>query len=65
MKSKYDIKIQELNETLEKLQSSSMSLEESIELYKRGMELYKECTIELEKLKLSIKTIDGEYLIME
>lgn len=65
MKSKYDIKIKELNETLEKLQSSSMSLEESIELYKRGMELYKECTIELEKLKLSIKTIDGEYLIME
>ncbi|MGB5823959.1 MAG: exodeoxyribonuclease VII small subunit [Proteocatella sp.] len=65
MKSKYDVKIQELNETIDKLQGSNMGLEESIELYKRGMELYQECSSELEKLKLSIKTIDGEYLIME
>lgn len=65
MKSKYEVTIQELNETIEKLQNSSIGLDESIELYKRGMELYKECSIELEKLKLSIKTINGENLIME
>lgn len=65
MKSKYDVKIQELNDTIEKLQNSNIGLEESIELYKRGMELYQECSNELAKLKLSIKTIDGENLIVE
>lgn len=65
MKSKYESKVEELNEIIKKLQNTGIGLEESIELYKNGIILYKECIDELEKLKLSIKTVDGMELIVE
>lgn len=65
MKSKYESKVEELNEIIKKLQNTGIGLEESIELYKKGIILYKECMDELEKLKLSIKTVDGMELIVE
>lgn len=65
MKSKYESKVEELNEIIKKLQNTGIGLEESIELYKKGIILYKECIDELEKLKLSIKTVDGMELIVE
>lgn len=65
MKSKYESKVEELNDIIKKLQNSGIGLEESVELYKNGILLYKECLEELEKLKLSIKTIDGMDLIVE
>ena len=65
MKSKYESKVEELNEIIKKLQNTGTGLEESIELYKKGIILYKECMDELEKLKLSIKTVDGMELIVE
>lgn len=65
MKSKYESKVEELNEIIKKLQNTGIGLEESIDLYKKGIILYKECMDELEKLKLSIKTVDGMELIVE
>lgn len=65
MKSKYESKVEELNEIIKKLQNTGIGLEESIDLYKKGIILYKECIDELEKLKLSIKTVDGMELIVE
>lgn len=65
MKSKYESKVEELNEIIKKIQNTGIGLEESIDLYKKGIILYKECIDELEKLKLSIKTVDGMELIVE
>ena len=65
MKIKYESKIQELDMIIKKLQGSNTDIEESIELYKKGIKLYQECSSELENMKLSIKTIDGKSLIIE
>ncbi|WP_028828352.1 exodeoxyribonuclease VII small subunit [Proteocatella sphenisci] len=65
MKTKYESKIKNLDTIIKKLQESNIGLEDSIELYKDGIKLYHECSEELKNLELSIKTVDGENIIIE
>lgn len=65
MKIKFESKVQELDTIIKQLQENNTGIEESIELYKKGIKLYQECSSELENMKLSIKNIYGESLIIE
>ena len=49
--------LKQLDEIVKKLESGENSLEESIELYKKGATLCGECSKLLENAKLTIKTI--------
>ena len=49
--------MKELNEIVEKLESGNIGVEESIELFKRGSELSKNCMKIIQEGKESIKII--------
>lgn len=59
---KFEEKLKELDQIIEKLQDPELELEKSIELYQRGIKLNQECKAELDEMKLKIATIDGEVL---
>ena len=44
------------------LQDPELELEKSMELYQRGIELNKECDLELQEMKLKILTINGDVM---
>ncbi len=54
MKINYEDAYKELEEILMKLETSTNNLDESLELYKKGIELYKHCNNLLEEAKLTI-----------
>lgn len=54
---KFEEALKQLEEIVKKLESGENSLEESIELYKKGATLCAECSKLLENAKLTIKTI--------
>ena len=49
--------LKSLEEIVKKLESGECSLEESLELYKKGAELCGECSKILDNAKLTIKTL--------
>lgn len=49
-----------LNEIVKELESSDLTLDRSLELYKEGVELSVRCKKTLEEAKLTIKQMDGE-----
>lgn len=57
MNETFEIKIDKLNELLEKLKNEDINLQESVELYKSGMKLVKEARGILENAKLSIAEV--------
>lgn len=58
----FEVKLKELEEIVSKLEGGSLSLEESIVNFEKGMELSKECTksLEVAENKIKILTEDGE-----
>ncbi len=53
----FEKSLEELENIVKKLELGECTLEESIELYKKGATLSAECNKMLEKAKLTIKTI--------
>lgn len=49
-----------LNEIVKKLEGSELSLEQSLDLYKEGVELSVKCKKTLEEAKLTVKQMNGE-----
>lgn len=56
---KFEKKLKEMDKIIEMLQNPEIELEEALRLYQKGILLNEECNQELESIKLSIKTIDG------
>lgn len=56
-KTTFESALSQLEEIVKKLESGENTLEESIELYKKGATLCAECSALLENAKLTIKTI--------
>ncbi len=49
-----------LEETVDLLEQGSIGLEESVDMYQKGVELYNECRMRLEKAEQRIKIINTE-----
>ena len=56
----FETDLSRLNEIVKKLEGSELSLDESLELYKQGVELSIKCKKTLEDAKLNVKQMDGE-----
>lgn len=48
----------QLNDTIEKLESQDITLEESFQTYKQGMELLKQCNDSIDKVEKKVLMID-------
>ena len=49
-----------LNEIVKKLESTDLTLDESLDLYKEGVELSVKCKKTLEQAKLTVIQMDGD-----
>ena len=58
--SNFESDLKKLQDILDDIESDKLSLEESIERYKEGVELSKECQKALEDAKQIIKVLDNE-----
>lgn len=56
----FETKVEKINLLLEKLKDENLSLNESVKLYKEGMEVLKEAKDILENAKLEIIQIEAE-----
>lgn len=54
--------MQELNQLVAKMEAGELSLEDSVTAYKRGAELVKYCTEQLDKVDSQIKVLEGDML---
>ncbi len=56
-----------LEETVEKLESQDISLEESFRIYKEGMELLKQCNADIDKVEKQVMQLNeaGELVEFE
>ena len=52
----------ELGGLVAKLEAGELSLEHSIDAYKRGVELIRFCTAQLDKVEKQVQILDGELL---
>jgi exodeoxyribonuclease VII small subunit len=52
--------IDEVEEILRKLENGEISLEESIDLYKNGMKIIKDCSAKIDKIEKDLKLIQVE-----
>ena len=52
----------ELGQLVTKLEAGELSLESSIDAYKRGDELIRFCTAQLDKVERQVQILDGELL---
>ncbi len=52
----------ELSQLVTKLEAGELSLESSIDAYKRGVELIRFCTAQLDKVERQVQILDGELL---
>jgi exodeoxyribonuclease VII small subunit len=55
----------ELEATIEKLEAGNLSLDESLALYERGMELAKQCSALLDRAELKIQELAPNALARE
>ena len=53
----FESSMKRLDEIVKKLEGNDLSLDESLDLYKEGVELSVECKKSLEKAKLQVKTL--------
>lgn len=51
-------KFARLEETVEKLESEDISLEDSFRIYKEGMELLKQCNDEIDKVEKQVMQLN-------
>ena len=58
--SKFERDLKKLKDILDDIETDKLSLEESIEKYKAGVELSKKCQKALEDAKQIIKVLDNE-----
>ena len=58
--SNFESDLKKLQDILDDIESEELSLEESIEKYKEGVELSKKCQKALEDAKQIIKVLDNE-----
>ena len=58
--SNFESDLKKLQDILDNIESDELSLEESIEKYKEGVELSKKCQKALEDAKQIIKVLDDE-----
>ena len=58
--SNFESDLKKLQDILDEIESDKLSLEESIEKYKEGVELSKKCQKALEDAKHIIKVLDNE-----
>lgn len=56
----FEESLEKLNEIVSKLESENITLEESINLYKQGIELSVSCKKQLENAKLKISEVKTE-----
>ena len=63
---KFDDALQQLEEIIRKLEAGNLPLEESIELYKKGMTLSTDCHKKLQKIEAEVvKLVDDSGNISE
>ena len=58
----YEDAIAELEQLVAKMEAGELSLEQSIDAYKRGAELIRFCTAKLDKVEKQVKVLDGKLL---
>ena len=54
----FEENLKHANESLEKLNNLELALDESVKIYKEGLESIKKARLELEKAKLEVEQID-------
>lgn len=52
----------ELQQLVAKMEAGELPLEESVAAYKRGSELVKFCTAQLDKVENQVKVLEGDML---
>ena len=57
--------LEKLDETIEKMQSGDVSLEESFDLYKKGMDYVKLCNDTIEKVEKKVLMLNQEGTLDE
>lgn len=69
MEEKKEIRLEEafdqMEELLERLGDQEVSLEESFELYQKGMQLLKQCNAQIDRVEKQMLQIDEEGQIHE
>jgi exodeoxyribonuclease VII small subunit len=58
----YEAALAELDGLVERMESGSLSLEESLAAYRRGAVLVRFCQQQLEKVEQQVRVLDGETL---
>lgn len=58
-------KFAKLEETVMKLESEDISLEESFRIYKEGMELLKQCNADIDKVEKQVLQLNAEGELIE
>ena len=56
----FEAKVKQLEEIVNKLEDKNLGLEEGIDLYKEGLEITKQCLVELNGGKEKIKALQEE-----
>ncbi|EFC30963.1 exodeoxyribonuclease VII small subunit [Campylobacter jejuni] len=54
----FEENLKHANKSLEKLNNQELALDESVKIYKEGLESIKKARLELEKAKLEVEQID-------
>lgn len=60
MKMSLEEKFAKLEETLNKLESEELFLEDSFRIYKEGMELLKQCNEDIDKVEKQVMQLNAE-----
>ncbi len=58
-------KFAKLEETVMKLESEDISLEESFRIYKEGMELLKQCNADIDKVEKQVLQLNAQGELVE
>ncbi len=58
----YEEAITELEQLVAKMENGELSLEQSINAYRRGTELIRFCTTKLDKVEQQVRILDGDIL---
>ncbi len=58
----FDETLEKLNGIVSQLESGNLSLEESLNKFKEGIELSEQCNKKLEEAKLVVETVDKKYI---
>lgn len=58
----YEEAVAELEQLVAKMEAGELSLEQSIDAYRRGADLIRFCTAKLDKVEKQVKVLDGKIL---